>query len=112
MILRSIRLKIKKVEKLKIENTNQTEYKFDSSTSTLYVPISETNFGNVFASCINLREIEFSIDNAIETALFMFYGCINLEYINFTKKLNLINASNLHMMFGGCTSLKMLISVI
>lgn len=106
MIPEDIKEKIRKFKKLRVLNTDKTTYKFNTRNKTLYIPISETDFKDMFCECFNLREIELAIDNIIEAAAGMFCECVNLEEIIFTKKLNLIKVETLHLMFCECESLK------
>lgn len=106
MIPNDIQEQIQKVKELKVVNTNKTKYKFDSKTNTLYIPISETNFSDIFSNYNKLEKIELCIDNKIGNIEGMFYCCHNLKEILFTKKLNLVKVKDMNTMFSGCISLK------
>ena len=102
MITEGMRNKIKRVEELKVVNTNKTRYRFDPKTNTLYIPISETDFRGMFSYCYHLKKIDLNVNNEIEAAYSMFSGCDNLSEIIFTKKLNLQKANNLYALFYNC----------
>lgn len=106
MIPNNIREQIYNITNLKVINTNKTKYKFNSKTNTLYVPISETKFNDIFSKYYKLEKIELCIENKIENIEAMFYSCYNLKEVIFTKKLNLEKVKDMNMMFHGCMSLK------
>lgn len=104
MIPRVIKEQIETVNELRVVNTDKTMYRFDSATNTLYIPISETDFSEIFSHC-SFKKLELCIDNKIEKVIGMFYKCTDLNKITFTKKLNLYNVTSLDYMFCKCTSL-------
>lgn len=105
MIPNDIQEQIQKVKELKVVNTNKTKYKFDSKTNTLYIPISETNFSNMFSGC-SFQSVDLDIDNHIKHASYMFSDCIYLKNIVFTKKLNLSEVNSLCGLFSHCFCLR------
>ena len=105
MIPNSIRNNLKEVNKLRVENSADDNYRFDCETDTLFIPLSEQNFARQFKDFINLKEIELNIHNKVKYAHAMFYQCINLKKIIFTKKLNLEYVCDLSYLFYNCSSL-------
>lgn len=105
MFPKEIEEKIKKVKKLKVVNTNKIEYKFNTTTSTLFIPINEIHFAKKFQYFDNLEEIELHIHNEVDDAYAMFNQCINLKKIKFTAKLDLERVYDLSYFFSECSSL-------
>lgn len=63
MITKNMQDKIRFLRRLRVENTDKTRYRFDSNTSTLYIPTIETNFSKMFQDCTKLETIMFSINS-------------------------------------------------
>lgn len=105
MIPDNIKNAIGDVEKLRVENTSETIYWFEPKTSTLYVPVTETNFNSMFSFC-KFKSVDLCIDNHVKYDSDMFSCCYNLKEIIFTKKLNLSEANSLYGLFSNCVSLE------
>lgn len=105
MIPRDIKEQIKKVTNLKVVNTSDNKYRFEPKTDTLYTPISETDFSNMFSGCY-FQSVDLDIENHIKHASYMFSDCIYLKNIVFTKKLNLSEVNSLCGLFSHCFLLR------
>lgn len=106
MIPKDIKKQINKVKNLKLVNTNKQEYRFDSKTNILYIPISETDFRGMLSFLTFLETIDFCVDNEVYLVNTLCYQCTHLKDIKFSKKLNLKKVSDLSAIFCECCSLE------